>query len=87
MFMTKPEPFRKIRGSASFGAAVDKPGTLLEAIVKVSEPGYVPPGVTVRSRIDETMLTGEASASTLPALDSDPKVVSVSLSRPLRVID
>lgn len=85
MFTTKSEQFQKIRGSVSLGAA--KPGTVLEAIVKVTEPGYVPRGVTVRSRIDETMLTGEASASSLPALDSDPKVVSVSLSRPLRIID
>ncbi|KMO35267.1 hypothetical protein VQ02_17615 [Methylobacterium variabile] len=85
MFTTKSAQFHKIDGSLR-AAAVD-PDMILKAVVKVTEPGYVPPGVTVRSQIDETLLTGEATASTLPVLDSDPKIVSVSLSRPLRIID
>ncbi|MFE1602943.1 hypothetical protein [Methylobacterium sp. ID0610] len=79
-------PFSKVRGSAALEESAEQPDVLLEAIVKVLEPGYVPPTVKLRTRIDDLMLTAETEAGSLPELDKDPKVVSVSVSRPMRLI-
>lgn len=77
--------FRKVHGAAGLEAG-GAPGCV-EAIIKVTEDGYVPPGVTVRARIDATMLTAEAPSSLLPQLECDPKVASVAVSRRLRVVE
>ncbi|RVU17791.1 hypothetical protein [Methylobacterium oryzihabitans] len=79
-------PFKKVRGASRLSALAMKRGGVVGVIVRVSEPGYVPPGVTVRSRVDALLMTAEAPASHLTALDADPKVESVKLSRPLRVV-
>ncbi|MBL8150879.1 MAG: hypothetical protein JNN15_13215 [Blastocatellia bacterium] len=57
------------------------------AIFKVSEPGYCPEGVKVRARAGSYMFTGSFSSGLLGQIDNDPKVVSYSLSKSLRVID
>jgi len=85
-FEIRNNRFRKIHGNVEMEAGGGLIGDV-EAIIKVKEDGYVPPGVTVRSRIDATMLTGEASAGILGQLDDDPKVASVSISRRLRVVE
>ncbi|MEH3144385.1 MAG: hypothetical protein PGN34_03325 [Methylobacterium frigidaeris] len=83
-FTITPTRFRKVRGSARFSAMAAKSGGIVEAIVRVSEPGYVPPSVRLRSRIDPLLMTAEMAPHNLSALDQDPKVESVSVARPLR---
>lgn len=63
------------------------PGQQVKAIVRVSEGGYVPPGVNVRSRIDDQIFTAEMPADRVPALREDARVVSVEVSHPLQKID
>jgi hypothetical protein len=53
------------------------------AIVKVSEDGYVPDGVTRRAQIADRIFTAELSSEQLRQLDDDPKVESVERSEPL----
>ena len=55
--------------------------------IKVARPGYEPPGVTVRARAGASVLTAEASGAALKKLAEDPLVVSISVSRPLPLID
>jgi hypothetical protein len=57
---------------------------IVSAIVKVRQPQYVPSGMTVRSRIDETMFTASCRADVLRHLEQDPLVESVALSQQLR---
>lgn len=59
---------------------------MLEAIFRVSEDGYVPPGVNVRSAIDTTMFTGSFSAELESLLRQDPKVESIAVGQRLRQI-
>ena len=67
--------------------AARRPDGLLEAIFKVDRAEYVPAGVTVRSRISATMFTGEFQSADLEQIEDDKNVVSVSLSKNLRLID
>lgn len=62
-------------------------GNELQAIFKVSEGGYVPDGVDVRAKIDETMFTGNFPASLEARLRGDEKVVSIALNERLQKID
>ena len=55
--------------------------------IKVARPGYVPAGITVRAKAGESVLTAEVSGARLRELAEDPLVVSVSVSRPLPLID
>jgi hypothetical protein len=57
------------------------------AIVKVAEPGYVPEGVTPRATISEAIFTADLTGSQLAALERDPRVVSVELSKRLDQIE
>lgn len=57
------------------------------AIVKVCQPGYVPEGVEVRSRIDDELFTAEIPAGRLQQVRDDPQVASVEMSRNLQQID
>jgi hypothetical protein len=59
----------------------------VKAIVRVSENGYVPPGVHVRSRIDGQMFTAELPADLVATIREDKRVVSVELNYPLQKID
>lgn len=63
------------------------PDQLVLAIVQVREPGYVPPGIHVRSRIDDKLFTAEFPAGRLIDLRADERVASVELSRRLKQID
>lgn len=85
-FTIKPTQFRKVQGDVHLEAAPGK-SEAVEAIIKVNEPGYVPDASRVRSRIDPYMVTVEIPTQELGNLESDPKVVSVSVSRRLRVIE
>lgn len=57
---------------------------VLEAVVRVSVPGYVPAGLTVRARLDDTMFTCTLKSGLLAALERDPRVSSISLGKRLR---
>ena len=58
----------------------------VEAIIKVGADSYVPPDVDLRARIDERMFTATCTFATIARLEDDPDIVSVAVSRPLRVI-
>jgi hypothetical protein len=53
----------------------------------VNEDNYVPSTVKLRSRVDATMFTCELSAGALEQIETDPKVISVSPSKKIRMID
>ncbi len=55
-------------------------------ILKVSKPGYVPPGFTVRSRIDEILFTAIGNAAAIEAARHDAAVESISPATTLRQI-
>lgn len=61
--------------------------TVVNAIVKVREPSYVPEGLTVRARIDEMMFTATCRAGTLRRLEADPRVESFALAERIEPVD
>ena len=63
------------------------PNEVVEAILKLRTPNYVPVGVDVRARIDATMFTGTFPARVLEQIDADADVISVALSKRLRIIE
>jgi hypothetical protein len=69
------------------GARSDMPEGELTAIVKVSEDGYVPEGITRRAQIADRIFTAELSSEQLRQLDDDPRVVSVEPSERLGTSD
>jgi hypothetical protein len=58
----------------------------MSVTVKVSQPGYVPKGMKVRSRIDEYFFTANTSRDDLNEAGNDPLVESISPARPTRMI-
>lgn len=58
----------------------------LEVIVRVFEPDYVPKDVEVRAHISDRIFTSVIPAELLQALEDDPGVQSVAVSRSLRTI-
>lgn len=51
--------------------------------MKVNQSGYVPAGFAVRTRIDDSMFTAEATEADVAAAVSDPRVESVERSHRL----
>jgi len=84
--LRKLSSLKKLESSPAsvLGSTSSEP--MLTAIVKVSDPQYVPAEIEVRARIDATLFTAELSTAQLSTLETDPKVVSVALSRPQRLI-
>jgi hypothetical protein len=75
----------ELTGTTSLAAGEEiDPEDSLTAIIRVSEPDYVPKEVKVRARIDPTLITASFLGKSLKALQSDPRVQSVSLSRRLQ---
>jgi hypothetical protein len=56
-------------------------------IVKVTRPGYVPDGFTVRSRVDDVLFTAEARPDAIRAAMDDPAVESIAHPRRLHRAD
>ncbi len=56
----------------------------VEVIVKVRSKDYQPPHVKVRAQIDPFLFTCRIPAKLLQALEDDPNVVSIALSKRLR---
>ncbi len=63
------------------------PGEKVLAIIRVKERGYTPPGISVRSRIDDELFTAEMPAERAAELRHDERVASIELSRRLEKID
>ncbi|MBA9071717.1 transposase, partial [Methylobacterium sp. RAS18] len=61
-------------------------GENLPAIVTVAEPGYVPPGVQVRSWTGPNLYTANVSSQALEQVAKDPQVVSMEFSAPIGMI-
>ena len=77
----------ELTGTTSMAAGDEiDPDDSLTAIIRVSEPNYVPENVNIRSRIDSTLITASFLGKSLKKLQSDPKVESVSLSRKLQSV-
>lgn len=76
----------KVSGDLGFEAAPGQRDTV-RAIIKVNRPGYVPEGIKVRSKIDDEMFTAEFGAFLLETLEDDDGVMSVAVSKRLRMID
>ena len=75
----------ELTGTTSLAAGDEiDPEDSLTAIIRVSEPDYVPKDVNVRARIDPTLITASFLGKWLKALQSDPRVQSVSLSKRLQ---
>jgi len=57
---------------------------VIQAIIKVKEPDYVPMSVHLRASIGPCIFTGELKSGDLESLERDPKVESVSISKKLK---
>jgi hypothetical protein len=66
---------------------VISPDETLTAVFEVKEPDYVPQKVRLRARVDSKMFTGSFTAADLKDIESDANIVSLELSRPLRLIE
>lgn len=75
----------KLESTATTGRTWE-PDQIVEAIIKVGADAYVPVDVNLRARIDDRMFTATCQFGTIARLEEDPDVVSVAVSRPLRVI-
>ncbi len=65
----------------SAGSSRQRQEVSQRVIVKVHRSGYVPPGFTVRTRIDDTLYTAEAAEPDVASARDDPQVVSVESAR------
>lgn len=73
---------QKVESTVSQGE-VD-PEQTVTAIIKVRKPGYTPPNVNVRARIDPNMFTASFAAKHLKAFEGDENIENIALSKPLR---
>lgn len=62
-----------------------QPDDDVELVLVVNKPGYAPPGVAVRTRSGDDIITGTAPASLLGQLEKDKFVKSVQVARPLKM--
>ena len=88
-----PEPFEfdvaeaESPGRLELGSHLRGDESTTHVIAKVRTPNYVPPGFEVRTRIDATMFTADASHHAVTAAGDDPDVESVALARRLNRTD
>lgn len=69
------------------GPQEPNPNETVSAVIKVSEADYVPKNVQLRSRIDAYLIIVECRYGAISLLETDPRVDSVDLPRPLQMID
>jgi hypothetical protein len=60
---------------------------LMRGIIKVRQPGHVPQGVRVRSRISDDLITAEFPSALPDPIRADDRVISVEPSHTLHRID
>ena len=77
------DELRKVEATSVIPLARES-SDVVEAIIKVTSPDYVPPGVRLRAWISPHIFTAEFKQKDLGALEKDPKVESVSISKKLR---
>jgi hypothetical protein len=56
------------------------------AIIRLKHAGYRPAGIQVRSEISGELITAEFNAETLAALELDPEIQSIAISRPVQAV-
>lgn len=59
---------------------------LVQAIIKVNEPNYVPQCVRLRASIGSGIFTGEFKYDDFNSLEQDPRVESISINKDLRSV-
>lgn len=59
------------------------PDARVTGILKVSEGGYLPSTVQLRTKVSPTIYTVEFALGDLKAIENDPRVVSVKVSEKL----
>ena len=79
----KLDDLKKVESSTVTTLALNEQDKV-EAIIKVKPAGYIPANVRFRARIDSRLFTCELGKHELEALQSDPKVESVSISKKLK---
>lgn len=77
--------FSKLTKS-SLSEVRSEPTDEITAIFLVKEAGYVPQGVVVRSRVDNTMFTANTTIGCLESLKNDGKIKAIQPSKPLHII-
>ena len=71
----------------AFGEAAIQPGKEYSFTIDVSEPGYIPTGVTAKNLgKDATIVLARATGAVIETLKDDPKVVYVRAPRPKRYL-
>lgn len=78
------DSLKKLESSSISQPEPPREDETVEVIVKVRSKGYTPPNVTVRAQIAPDLFTCSVPAKLLPALDEDPNVVSIAISKRLR---
>jgi hypothetical protein len=76
-------PSSKVSAPPAFMARARGLAGSVSATVRVGVAGYVPPGVTLRARIDPLLFTADVPVARLPDLEADAAVVSVQPALPL----
>jgi hypothetical protein len=80
----KLEDLHKLESSSVLPLATN-PSQVVQAIIQVKDADYVPKGVKVRASISPHLLTADLLQGDLPALELDPKVESISISKRLKL--
>ena len=80
---TEPQRGSKIRLTPAQAADYRARTEPVAVILKVAEPGYVPPGVAIRAWLGSSLLTADVPADRLDQLESDPLVLAIELSQAL----
>lgn len=76
------EDLKRVNATPANPQGLD-PKSLVTAIMKLKQPGHVPPGVTVRATIAPTVVTCELRAGDLEAIKADPNVESIAIHQRL----
>ena len=76
---TAPEWERRVTGLPPSAEREREPARAIDVVVKVARAGYVPERLRLRSTVGTTLLTGQTTFGELPALATDPLVVSVAV--------
>ena len=79
----KLEDLHKLESSSVIPLATN-PSQVVQAIIQVKDADYVPKCVKVRASIGPHLLTADLLQSDLSVLERDPKVESISISKPLK---
>lgn len=77
------DDLHKVEASSAIPLAQNA-SNIVEAIIKVKIPGYVPKSVRVRASISPHILTCELRQGDLASLENDSNVESVSVGKKLK---